>query len=355
MVACRIAESSPNPAPRGRLSQVAFFLDDPRPLEELERLDPDRGWRELVRGERVWILKTFLHLRAAGLPVRLVDEAPREGLVVFHAKQRRSLERSLAATGQRSPECILAGVRADLRQPLIADFEILQNGRWAAPRRFAVPHWPQGGLRPRDPGRGERIVHVAFKGFAGNLAEPFRDPAWAEALAHRGLTWHVDAVPFAGLSTDEAALDWNDYSEVDLVVAVRPPNRGLWTSKPATKLVNAWRAGVPALLGPEWAYRELRRHPLDYLEVDSVEEALAAIDHLREHPGFYRAMVEHGSERAKEVTVEAVSARWAEVLFEQIPARVAADRGLARLRRWPLPVRALLRRARRLAELRPAR
>ncbi len=337
------------------MPEVAFFLDDPRPLAELARLDPDRDWREMVRGERVWILKTFLHLRSAGHPVRLVDAAPRDGLVVFHAKQRRAVARSLAAAGRRAPGCVLVGVRADLREPLIADFEILQNGRWAGPGRFAVRHWPQGGLVPRDPGRGTRIEHVAFKGYAANLAAPFRGAAWAEALARRGLAWHADAVEFAGLATDEAALDWNDYRQVDLVVAVRPPDRHLWTSKPATKLANAWRAGVPALLGPEWAYRELRRDNLDYLEVESAGEALAAIDRLRASPELYRAMVERGAERAAEVTVEAITRSWAEVLFARIPARLAADSGLARLRRWPLPVRALVRRVLRLATARPAR
>ncbi len=341
--------------PGRQAPEVAFFLDDPRPVGDLERLDPERDWRELVRGERVWILKTFLHLRAAGHPVRLVGTVPPDGLVVFHAKQRRALARSLATQGVRAPRCALIGVRGDLRQPLIADFEILQNGRWAGPGRFAVRHWPQGGLVPREPARGERIENLAFKGFAANLAAPFRGATWTDALARRGLTWRADSVAFAGLATDEAALDWNDYSAVDLVVAVRPPRRRLWTSKPATKLVNAWRAGVPAVLGPEWAYRELRRDPLDYVEVKSAEEALAAIDRLRESPALYRAMVERGFERAAEVTVDAVTARWAEVLFDLVPARLATDRGLARLRRWPLPVRALARRARRLAGRRPAR
>jgi len=341
--------------PGRQAPEVALFLDDPRPLEELERLDPERDWRELVRGERVWILKTFLHLRAAGHPVRLAAAAPRSGLVVFHAKQRGALARSLAAQGLRVPRSVLIGVRGDLRQPMIADFEILQSARWAGPRRFAVTHWPQGGLVPRDPARGQRIERVAFKGFAANLAASFRAAAWADELARRGLTWRADSVAFAGLATDQGALDWNDYSQVDLVVAVRPPDRRLWTSKPATKLINAWRAGVPAILGPEHAYRELRRSPLDYLEVESAAEALAAIDRLRENSALYRAMALRGLERAAEVTVEAVTWRWAQVLFDLVPARLAADRGLARLRRWPLPLRALARRAARLAELRPAR
>src|SRR5436309_1927650 len=81
-----------------------------------------------------------------------------------------------------------------------------------------------------------------------------------------------------------------------LVLAVRPEGRS--TNKPASKLVNAWLAGVPALLGPEIAYRELRRSELDYCEVSSLAEAQAAVDRLLGDPGLYNAMVENGRARA---------------------------------------------------------
>ncbi|HLX08312.1 MAG TPA: hypothetical protein VKY89_10670, partial [Thermoanaerobaculia bacterium] len=72
--------------------QLTFFLDDGE-IEALRGLDPDRDWRELQRGERAWVLQSYLRLQRAGYPVRLASRLPESGVVVFHAKQRRELQR----------------------------------------------------------------------------------------------------------------------------------------------------------------------------------------------------------------------------------------------------------------------
>lgn len=334
--------------------EVAFYLDDPAPLPHLETLDPNSDWREFVRGERVWILQTYLRLRAAGWPVRLVREPPPSGLLVFHAKQRHALRRAFRRSGVSVPKCILVGTRADNRQPLIADFEILQNGRWTSETRFAVPHWPQANLMARASERGSKIENLGFKGFHRNLASEFRLPSWGAELARRGLHWLEDSVQFSGRETGTSALSWNDYRTLDLIVAVRPPDNSLWTSKPATKLLNAWHAGVPALLGAEWAYRELRQSELDYFEVTTPREALRAVDRLRAEPSLYTSMAEHGRSRAEEFSFDAITSRWTEILFETIPQRLKAHRA-DRLHAMPLTIRSLVRRSRRFLSRRPAR
>jgi hypothetical protein len=328
--------------------RITFFLAGENDLAALRRLDPDLDWREFNRGERVWVLQTCLRLARAGYPVELTASPPSEGIVVFHAKHARALR----SQWRRLGNAILLGARADNRQPLIADFEVLQNGRFAdAERRFHIPHWPQPALLPRDPSRGAAIRRISFKGFEQNLHPEFRSPAWRDFLAGKGIEWEIDAVRFAGAATDKAAIDWADHRRVDLLLAVRPEDRRLWTSKPASKLVNAWLAGVPALLGPEYAYRELRRSELDFLEVSSLAEAKAAVLRLLERPGLYQAMVENGRARAAEFTAEAILAQWVDLLTRKIPA-LAASRSS---RRIPLPLRAAGRWLRRTATLRPAR
>lgn len=251
-------------------------------------------------------------------------------------------------------DVVLVGIRADNREPLIADFEVVQNGRFADDRRrFFIPHWPQPGLIPRDPARGAAVSRIAYKGFDGNLDPEFRSPAWTGFLAENGIDWVVDSVEFAGRATDRLALEWPDFRTVDLVLAVRPRG-GRETSKPATKLVNAWIAGVPALLGPELAFRELRRSELDYLEVSSLDEARAAVRRLLDDPGLYRAMVENGRRRAAELTGEVLVRKWTSLLFERIPALAATPRGRL-TRRLPLPVKVSARWLARLLTLRPAR
>ncbi|HVR99524.1 MAG TPA: glycosyltransferase, partial [Thermoanaerobaculia bacterium] len=253
----------------------------------------------------------------------------------------------------RRRDVVLVGARADNREPLIADFEVLQNGRFAdGRRRFYMPHWPQPGLIPRDPARGTNLARLVYKGFDRNLHPAFRSAEWRRFLAGRGIEWVTDSMAFAGRATDKMAVEWPDFRQVDAVLAVRPDERSQRTAKPATKLLNAWLAGVPALLGPEYAFRELRRSELDYLEVGSLAEAEEAVRRLQADPGLYRAMVENGRARGAEYTVEATVRRWAELLYETIPAR-AARRSWTR--RVPLPLKVPARALARLLTLRPAR
>jgi len=72
-------------------------------------------------------------------------------------------------------DLVFVAIRADNSSPLLADFEILQNGRFAdGVRRFALPFWPQPGLRRRDPGRGPRLGRVGYLGLGENLHPDFR-------------------------------------------------------------------------------------------------------------------------------------------------------------------------------------
>ncbi|MFN7941672.1 MAG: hypothetical protein U0X73_08735 [Thermoanaerobaculia bacterium] len=330
---------------------VAFFLPRESDLARLAGLDPDRDAPEFRRGERAWILQTFLRLRAAGFASELVDRVPAAGLVVYHAKHDRDVRRGVPPGGRP----VLVGARADNRQSLSAEFELLQNGRFADGRsRHAVPHWPQPGLRPRDPERGERLSRLAYKGFLDNLHPDFAGERWRSFLAARGIEWVVDAERYAGVAIDRAALAWSDFHDIDALVAIRRRERKTDFSKPATKLVNAWLAGVPALLGPEYAFRELRRGDLDYLEIGSLAEAEAAVDRLASEPGLYRAMVDNGRRRAPEVDVAAVTAAWRRLLGETLP-RLAREPGRERRRAWPLAARRAGRWLARSASLRPAR
>jgi hypothetical protein len=327
--------------------RVSFFLSGEPDLNRLRGLDPDRSVHEFACGERAWILQTYTRLAKAGHPVELIDRPQSTGVLVFHAKQTEALMRHW----RRWSHSTLLAVRADHSESHLADFEIVQNRVWEDDeRRFFVPFWPQPGLRPRDRARGERIDRVAFKGFRNNLHPGFAGPELREALRQRGIELEIDAVDYRGAVTDTLALRWSDYREVDVVLAVRPAN-GRHTDKPASKLYNAWRAGVPAVLGPDPAFRELRTDPLDYIEVTTVAEALAAIDRLRDEPGLYRAMVEHGRSRAAAFTPDSIRDRWVDLLWNRIPA-LSSERPLQSVPIWLRPA---VRRAGRLLQGRPSR
>jgi glycosyl transferase family 1 len=81
--------------------------------------------------------------------------------------------------------------------------------------------------------------------------------------------------------------------------------------------VNAWLAGVPAVVAPEPAFEALRRSPLDFIATADGASTFEAIRGLAAAPERYQAMVENGRARAAEFTVEAIRERWLHLLLEE--------------------------------------
>jgi len=332
--------------------QVTFFIPSEPHLEELLSIDPDDDWQRMRRGQR-WVLQTYLRLKRAGHAVHASSEVPERGILVYHA---RHLEELKAELKRRPLDPVLVSIRADKTEQSIADFELLQNGRFAdGARRHLVYYWPQPGLIPRDPSRGARVERMGFKGFDVNLHPDLQTDAWFDWLAANGMEWAASSMPFAPSEQTGVVVDWHDYSDLDVVVAIREhAGENANTHKPATKLYNAWHAGVPAVLAPDYAFRELRESELDYIEAESPEEARAALLRLRGDPDLYRSMVEHGLKRAEAFAHDRLIERWAEVLFEVIPAQLAQP-SHERMRRLPRGARRALRRAERAWSRRPER
>ena len=306
---------------------VTFFYPYPDELAALSNADLDDYlfWsHEGKERRRAWILQTYLRLREAGYSVSISDTLPERGLLVLlpEPEIRRAFDAQFTRAHRH---LLLVTVRADVTEyrSLLGDADIVQNGRFADESRvFFVPHWPQPGLLPRDQRRGARIENIVFKGGFGSLLSDFRSDRWHDYLAAHDLSFHI-----ASAETEGAIPNWHDYRTADLNLAVRPPynDGGFRCEKPASKLVNAWLAGVPSLLGAEYAFRELRTSSLDYIEVTSVDEAIAAVERLRTIPDLYTRMVQHGRRRARDFTPERITDRWAEVLFETVP-RMATRR-----------------------------
>jgi hypothetical protein len=254
-------------------------------------------------GNYIWTVKTFGYLSKMGFPCRLADQLPDEGIIVTHRQfftndmipNRRQLFVCVVADFQRHPLAQLHIVQ-NPRDPL------LTRARSAWPATF-MPHWPETGLIPRDPARGETFVNISYFGLPERLAPQLRSPQFATRLREHGFNFRI-------VSRDR----WNDYGDTDAVLAVRSFAPVSWHKFPPTKLYNCWIAGVPGLLGGESAYQAERRSELDYFEVRSADEVLETLLRLRADPRLRADIARNCAERAAGVDPMRIAETWAAFL-----------------------------------------
>lgn len=279
-------------------------------LEPGKPIDAESLLGGFATGVDCWVLKTWFLLLRQSLsfePLLVTQAVPGE-VCVFH------YDHAKPACGVH--ECFAVVAQADRPSPPLADMVIVQNqASQTGPDKYFIPHWPQHGLVARDPARGSKLERIAFMGDKRYVPEFFTDQGFIDELEALGATlvWR-------------AAGEWHNYADVDLVLALRHLPKVVERTKPAVKLVNAWLAGVPAVLSPEVAYQENRRSPLDFLEATNAAEVLGALRYLKNNPGVYGEMVENGSRRAEDFKESEVLKAWV-ALLEKALSRKDAARG----------------------------
>lgn len=307
----------PPDAPAHAAAAAVFVLRGAGPAPA-DRPTDEAALRARIDGGRsAWIYQTWTRLRQAGLSLPLSPSLPDAGFGVLHSDDFAHFD------GRRWPARLWTIVcRADRPPSWRADFEIVQNPLQADNRRtFYVHHWPQPGLLPRDPTRGATLRNVAYFGMFKQLPPALQSPEWAQRLRPLGLDWLTPGGAAPGDPLDQRRI--NDYRTADVVVALRDPRRTIADHKPPTKLLNAWLAGVPAIVGPESAYRALRTDALDFIEASDADAVLAALRRLQADPELYAAMCRRAQARATEVTPAAIAERWRQLLTVTIPAQQA--------------------------------
>ncbi|MEL7520354.1 MAG: hypothetical protein AAGJ80_01830 [Cyanobacteria bacterium J06553_1] len=290
---------------------IAFYIPPALWPEDLPGR-PDENWAGYGLGLYAWTVQTYLRLSSAGVSCKLTSKLPTEGIVFCHSNALRSVE--IAPLPQRLLICI----RAEATLSEIAPLHIVQNPRDVslAQNRYYIPHWPQPKLIPREVRRGDRFETVAFFGHEDNLAKELRSYAWQIALAERGLNGRVVANTNHWNQYNNLDTGWNDYHDIDAVIAVRsfdPVRRvltGGFSCKPATKLYNAWLAGAIPILGAESAYRWTGKRGQDYLEVTSFSGLLETLDRVKADVGLRRSLIEQGAMRSLEYTSSKVLRQW---------------------------------------------
>lgn len=266
---------------------------------DAELPDPDTLYNRIKNNEDCWIILTYLHLKRKGLNVFISDKFVPGQICVAS-----TLDFGVRALFSNA---FIVGCRGDGFKTHLCNFSIVQNkANLESETDALVPLWPQPGLIPRAKERNQTIETIVFKGSRSNLYKDFCSSEFQHELEMLGVKLIIHG--------REEPLMWHDYHTDDLVLAVRDLTEKDALVKPASKLINAWIAGVPALLGPEPAFRDLRRSPLDYIEVTTPNTALDAIRMLKAKPELYQDMVINGQKRAEDFTPEKIAQRWYDIL-----------------------------------------
>jgi hypothetical protein len=269
--------------------------------------------------DQAWLIGTCARLQQSGRlgDCRVVesDRLPERGIIVALIN---AIPKGIVATPDRLIVTVVADQRrrlwpgdvlvyqspSPLRRPRLDD-----RLRHSVPGTRAVymPHWPEPGLLPRDPARGDRVETVAFHGRTHELAPSLQEPAFAAAMAEAGLTWRIN--------TDRRT--WHDFRDVDVLLAMRRDDGRLVRHKPPSKLFNAWLAGVVPVLGPEGGYRREGRPGDNFVEVSTAGDALSALERLKADPRWRAGLLSARPVTDPADLVARITRRW-ERLFERI-------------------------------------
>ena len=238
----------------------------------------------IISNEDIWSVQTYLHLAARGHAVT-VSGRPRRGcinIVDGLSLWPRSFE----------PDLFCVGCRGDGHYPAFCQVVIHQNSLAPPdPPSIYIPQWPQPAIIPRDTAR-RGIKTIGFFGHAGiNLAPEFKDEAFRAELSRRRYLLVISG-------KSKGTVRWNDYSEIDVVLSVRRIPPAHLMLKPPSKLVNAWIAGVPALIGPEPAVEAIAADGLDYVLVREPVQVIQTLEALRDDPARYQGIVDRGHRQA---------------------------------------------------------
>jgi len=281
------------------LPPIYFYLPQKDWLDDMPN-KPDVYWEEFGRGIYCWTLQTYLYLKVDGFPCSLVGTIPDEGIVIAH---RDSFPYELRPKSKVLMVCI----KPDRNPHPYAQLQVVQNPQDAKNLRnsYYIPLWRQPGLIPRNPERGDRFENIGYFGITSNLAPELKAASWSKQLEELGLNWQI--IP---------RNRWYDYSNIDAVVAIRNFQQQDYTQKPATKLYNAWQAGVPAILGKESAFQSERKNEFDYFEVGSLDDTIAVLKGLRDNPQLCQKVRENSLVRAKDIEPQNVVRQWRNFLTD---------------------------------------
>jgi len=283
----------------------------------------------LARYDLPWCLLSYLYLRDDHrFDMRISNRIDVDAINIAHTVQLESIG--------RPPNAFIVAVRADFRLRPWAHYHIVQNGAQIQKDTSCLYVWPQPGLLPRNRAR-KGVKTLAFVGQTsnpkkfqiGNLAGTVDD--WKGLFVGDNLEFRAPDVS-----------DWHDLREIDVLVGIRSFDNAPHDTKPPSKLINAWLAGIPFIGGADSAYTQIGVDGVNYIRACTPDAVIAAVRQLRDDPAFYRSLVENGSRAVRDYTAEATRDKWLQAIGGPIRERYRRWLEQPRWKWWRTAARAEL-------------
>jgi hypothetical protein len=285
---------------------INFYLSafDFNRVKDLDRIEESL----LHHPQLVWVWSTYFRLKQRGYPVELCNTMPPKGVVVisainFSLLQKPSRNLFLIVTVADTPPRFYSHVNVSQNPWQKRDYPNL----FGFPVWRHIPHWPQPHIKERNPGRKERFENVAFFGHNDQLERSIQTEEFKKELREIGFNFKI------------RNQDFSDYQEVDVVIAIRSFSAKEYLYKPYTKLINAWMAGVPIIVGNESAFLSIKKSAFDFIRVQNKFELIEALKKLKSDKEYRYKMIRNGEYRATEFTEEKVLQEWVRLLFHETP------------------------------------
>ncbi len=275
------------------------FIANPATGDDLDVLRT-LAWEEgtVACTRHTWVWALYCQLKLRGIGVSISYEFETEAINVVHCQTARGL---LKASDFR--KYFIVGIRADFRPFPYGQFEIVQNRHSESARCIYIPLYPQPGLLERDPRRGE-VVNVCFSGRPQNSIDYTKLKDDLKKIGCRFV--------FKGVGR------WHEMFDVDILLGIRSLSKRPYHSKPATKLFNAWLAGIPFIGGYDSAFSQVGVPGENYIRVSSYEELINSIRDLVKNPALYKKLQQNGKVAGAGYTSERITDLWVELLEGKI-------------------------------------
>lgn len=266
-----------------------------------------------------WILQTYAFLRGSSVinPI-LVSDIPEKGVFV-------ALSCDISFDYVPSRHQFWVSIIADGCVPPYSHYRVVQNPKQAEriSKSAYIPHWPQPGLISRSKSRGDIFSRLAYFGDGCNLDPYLRSEEFSLELSRLNLELQI---------RDASSPLNTDYSDIDAIIAIRSFDEHGFVRKPASKLFNAWNAGVLPILGNEHAYR-YEGNSSNYFEASTLEKLRSVLIHLCTSKIARIQALENGKAQRQRISTSAITCLWNRLFIEEILPRAIKRHNMTRLSR----------------------